>query len=116
MVKEDPFDYDVFVETVYVDDHGRKLTYQDQPAQMKRRVKRPVAQKEEPVQPGVKKKKYNWAFFLASMFIGLGITATTGGPFGLFGGLGVGFLFFVDPIYDRVMRIVKGKPKWEELE
>lgn len=50
-----------------------------------------------------KKKTYNWAFFLASFFIGLGITATFDTPIGLFSGLGVGFLFFVDPIYEKVM-------------
>ncbi|MFK7972033.1 MAG: hypothetical protein AB8F95_16820 [Bacteroidia bacterium] len=50
-----------------------------------------------------RKNKHGWAFFLCSLFIGLGITATTEAPIGLFGGLGVGFLFFVDPIYQRVM-------------
>jgi hypothetical protein len=50
-----------------------------------------------------KKNKYGWAFFLCSLFIGLGITATFDAPMGLFAGLGIGFLFFVDPIYDRVM-------------
>ena len=51
-----------------------------------------------------KEKKYNWAFFLASLFIGLGVTATFDAPFGLFAGLGIGFLFFVDPIYEKVMQ------------
>lgn len=59
---------------------------------------------------GHKKKKsgadqYGWAFFLASMFIGLGITATTGHPLGLFLGMGLGFLFFVDPFYEKFMKI-----------
>ncbi|MEM6264330.1 MAG: hypothetical protein AAGI38_17585 [Bacteroidota bacterium] len=49
---------------------------------------------------------YGWAFFLCSMFIGLGITATTDAPIGLFMGLGIGFLFFVDPIYRKVMNII----------
>ena len=35
---------------------------------------------------------------------------------GLFGGLGIGFLFFVDPIYDRVMRIVSGKAGYDQVE
>lgn len=52
----------------------------------------------------VKEPKYNWAFFLASLFIGIGITATFGTPFGLFMGLGLGFLFFVDPIYEKIMQ------------
>jgi hypothetical protein len=50
-----------------------------------------------------RKNKYGWAFFLCSMFLGIGITATTGAPLGIFGGMGVGFLFFVDPIYDKFM-------------
>ena len=52
-----------------------------------------------------KKKHYGWAFFLASLFIGLGITASFGSPMGLFTGMGVGFLFFVEPIYKKVMSI-----------
>gem|GEM_PF-2180093 len=51
--------------------------------------------------------KYGWAFFLASMFIGLGMTATFDHPFFLFGGMGLGFLFFVDPFYNKVMEIFK---------
>lgn len=50
-----------------------------------------------------KVKKYNWAFFLASMFVGLAITTVTEAPVGLFIGMGLGFLFFVDPIYEKVM-------------
>jgi hypothetical protein len=52
------------------------------------------------------KNKYGWAFFLFSLFTGLGITATIGEPLGLFMGLGIGFLFFVDPIYEKVMSIL----------
>jgi len=52
---------------------------------------------------GKKEKNYGWAFFLASMFIGLGITATSEAPMGLFAGMGIGFLFFVPPIYKKVM-------------
>ncbi|MEM6768676.1 MAG: hypothetical protein AAF655_27300, partial [Bacteroidota bacterium] len=47
--------------------------------------------------------KYGWSFFLASLFIGLGITATIDAPLPLFLGLAVGFLFFVDPIYEKAM-------------
>ena len=54
-----------------------------------------------------RKNKYGWAFFLFSLFIGLGITATTNHPMGLFTGLGTGFLFFVDPIYDKIMRALE---------
>jgi hypothetical protein len=41
---------------------------------------------EEP--PKEKANKYGWAFFLASMFIGIGITATIGAPLPLFVGMG----------------------------
>jgi hypothetical protein len=61
---------------------------------------------EEP--PKEKANKYGWAFFLASMFIGIGITATIGAPLPLFVGMGVGFLFFVDPIYERFMQLFFG--------
>lgn len=51
-----------------------------------------------------KKNKYGWAFFLAAMFSGLGISiATDTMPLGLFLGMAIGFLFFVDPIYEKVM-------------
>jgi 4-hydroxybenzoate polyprenyltransferase len=49
------------------------------------------------------KNKFGWAFFLASLFIGIGLTATFETPLGIFLGLGLGFLFFVDPIYHKVM-------------
>ncbi len=52
-------------------------------------------------------KRYGWAFFLASLFTGLGITTITDVPVALFVGLAVGFLFFVDPIYDKVMEIIQ---------
>ncbi|RMG23169.1 MAG: hypothetical protein D6730_14980 [Bacteroidetes bacterium] len=54
-----------------------------------------------------KEPKYNWAFFLASLFIGIGFTATFGPPLGIFLGLGIGFLFFVDPIYEKIMDRIK---------
>lgn len=51
-----------------------------------------------------KKNKYGWAFFLAFMFSGLGLSiATNTMPLGLFLGMAIGFLFFVDPIYQKVM-------------
>ena len=53
--------------------------------------------------PPRRKKKYNWAFFLCSLFLGIAITATLETPIGVLGGIGLGFLFFVDPIYDKLM-------------
>ncbi len=50
--------------------------------------------------------RYGWAFFLCSLFVGLGFTAMTEAPLPLFLGLGIGFLFFVDPIYEKVMKII----------
>lgn len=46
---------------------------------------------------------YNWAFFVASFMFGLAATATFDIPGPLFIGMGVGFLFFVEPFYQRVM-------------
>lgn len=57
----------------------------------------------------VKKKSYAWAFFLASLFMGLGTSfifgEPEGPPVGLFMGMSVGFLFFVEPIYEKVMKM-----------
>ena len=53
--------------------------------------------------PPRRKKKYNWAFFLCSLFLGIAITVTLDTPIGVLGGLGLGFLFFVDPIYEKLM-------------
>ncbi|MEM7367091.1 MAG: hypothetical protein AAF587_00750 [Bacteroidota bacterium] len=50
-----------------------------------------------------RKNKFGWAFFLSAMFIGVGLTATFETPLGIFLGMGIGFLFFVDPIYNKVM-------------
>lgn len=63
--------------------------------------------RERPAERKFRKNKYGWAFFLCSMFLGIGITATTGAPMGVLGGMGVGFLFFVDPIYDKVMNKIE---------
>lgn len=56
-----------------------------------------------------KPKKYNWAFFLASMFIGIGIGEAIGADSAVLFGMGVGFLFFVDPFYQKVMSKIE---KW----
>jgi hypothetical protein len=37
------------------------------------------------------------------MFSGIAVTATFGTPAGVLLGMGFGFLFFVDPIYQKVM-------------
>lgn len=44
-----------------------------------------------------RKNKYGWAFFLCSLFFGLGITASVGHPLGLFAGLGIRFSFLCGP-------------------
>ena len=54
-----------------------------------------------------KEKNYGWAFFVASIMVGLGFTATFDIPAFLFGGLALGFLFFVVPIYQKVMEKIK---------
>ncbi|MEM8890767.1 MAG: hypothetical protein AAGD28_22510 [Bacteroidota bacterium] len=51
----------------------------------------------------VRKNKFGWAFFLCSMFMGIALTATFETPFFIMAGMGLGFLFFVDPIYNKVM-------------
>ena len=51
--------------------------------------------------------RYGWAFFLCSMLIGLGISIPSDGPTALFVGMGIGFLFLVDPIYDKVIQAIK---------
>ena len=51
----------------------------------------------------VRKNKFGWAFFLCSLMMGLALTATLETPFFLFAGLAFGFLFFVDPIYNKLM-------------
>lgn len=48
-------------------------------------------------------KNYGWAFFLCSLFIGAGLSGTFDSPFFATAGLGIGFLFFVKPIYEKVM-------------
>lgn len=59
--------------------------------------------------PDTKPKKYNWAFFCASLFIGLGVGISVENPALLMIGMGVGFLFFVDPIYQKLMDKIE---KW----
>lgn len=50
-----------------------------------------------------KKNEYGWAFFLCSLFVGVGLFLASSSLLPLFLGLGFGFLFFVDPIYQRVI-------------
>ena len=104
MVQEDTIEFEVPVETVYVDEYGRELV---PPAQGKSAPKQKTKTATKTVgetQTG-KKKKYNWAFFLASFFIGMAFTTVSDSPLPMFIGMGIGFLFFVDPIYQRVLGI-----------
>jgi len=50
--------------------------------------------------------KYSWAFYLCSVFIGIGFTAMLEAPLPLFLGIGLGLLFFVDPIYKKIINII----------
>lgn len=54
-----------------------------------------------------KEEKYNWAFFLASLFVGVGLSRIFHVQAFVMFGLAGGFLFFVDPIYDKVMEKIK---------
>ncbi len=51
-------------------------------------------------------KKYHWALFLASFFAGMAFTALVDYPVGIFLGMCVGFLCFVEPIYQRIIRLL----------
>ncbi len=53
-----------------------------------------------------KPMKYHWAFFLCFALIGLGLSIMMDGPVALFIGIGIGLLFFVGPIYDKVMTMI----------
>lgn len=55
------------------------------------------------VQKPEKEKKYNWAFFCASMFMGIALGEMMNVDSFVLFGIGGGFLFFVDPIYQKVM-------------
>jgi len=54
-----------------------------------------------------KPPRYHWAFFLSLSLIGLGLSFLADGPVPLFIGIGLGFLFFVGPIYEKVMQIIQ---------
>lgn len=57
------------------------------------------------VNPG-RTKKYHWALFLAAFFMGLAFTTLTDHPMGIFLGMGIGFLCFVDPVYQKIIRLL----------
>lgn len=72
----------------------------------------PIVQQQEQVQQRIqsqtvqkpeKEKKYNWAFFCASMFMGIALGEMMNVDSFVLFGMGIGFLFFVDPIYQKVM-------------
>lgn len=50
-------------------------------------------------------KKYNWAFFVACCCFGMIGPVAANEPGTIFLGAGIGFLFFVDPIYERVISV-----------
>ena len=54
-----------------------------------------------------KEEEYHWFFFLCSTLIGLALAVATDGPTALFLGIGLGFLFFVDPVYQKVMQLIR---------
>ncbi|MDX2283196.1 MAG: hypothetical protein NW241_03505 [Bacteroidia bacterium] len=71
-------------------------TATDEAERQKKRKKEGKTKQEE-------RPNYGWAFFLATMFSGIAVTATFDTPAGVLLGMGLGFLFFVDPIYQKVM-------------
>lgn len=88
------------VEThAYEGDSNRNQTDQGERIRQKNRFTHPSHRRK-------KERRFGWAFFLASMFIGLGVTTVSSEPIALFLGMGIGFLFFVDPIYDKMMDII----------
>lgn len=70
----------------------------------------------ESVEKKTKTKRFGWAFFLAFTMMGIGITASTEIPMGVLGGMGIGFLFFVHPIHDRVISMLSGKKSQEDQQ
>jgi hypothetical protein len=64
---------------------------------------RPLSERKQGEISVKKEKNYSPFFFLASLFCGIGLTATFEVPIFLFAGLSLGFLFFVDPIYKKIM-------------
>lgn len=85
---------------------GSSEFYDQESGQERRTRQRTRVHRVEKSRRAPRKNKYGWAFFLCSLFLGLGITATFESPLGLFGGLGIGFLFFVDPIYEKMMSLI----------
>lgn len=102
--KESKFDINEFE----IDEEGRR---QDPEARVKipqmeleretRRERKERKKMEKADQP----KKYNWAFFVASCCFGMIGPVAANEPATIFLGAGIGFLFFVDPIYERVISI-----------
>ncbi len=66
----------------------------------RRKFKAPKVRKE-------RKNKFGWAFFVCSIMMGVALTATMETPFFILAGIGLGFLFFVDPIYNKVMDFIE---------
>jgi len=54
-----------------------------------------------------KPRKYHWAFFLSFALIGLAFSIGSPTPMALFIGAGLGMLFFVDPIYEKAIQMIK---------
>lgn len=67
----------------------------------RRRRKKQEKEQAKAAQP----KKYNWAFFVACCCFGMIGPVAANEPATIFLGAGIGFLFFVDPIYERVISI-----------
>lgn len=66
------------------------------------------------LQKPYKRKRFGWAFMVASTMLGVGLTASTSIPVFVLGGIGLGFLFFVHPIHDRVVDLLGGKAYREQ--
>lgn len=98
--------FDIFEQEVFDSETGSENSLDslrssdDETTTEKVKSKKGEGLKKEP------KNKYGWAFFLFSLFSGLGLTATFDVPVFLFMGMGIGFLFFVDPIYEKVIKLL----------
>lgn len=90
------------VEVIDVDHNGNPLA-------VHKERKREIALRQESLSgKGRKKgKTYKSKFFLACLFVGVGLTAVSEVPLFIFLGLAIGFLFYVDPIYQKVIRAIE---------
>ncbi|MEM7658487.1 MAG: hypothetical protein AAF399_20335 [Bacteroidota bacterium] len=104
----DVFEHDIVDADIQDEGYDAEAEVQiaGQGQRLSNREKRKQRRREKKARKAAQEDNYGWAFFLSSMFLGVGVTTLLDHPIGVMMGMAIGFLFFVKPFYQKVMDLI----------